>query len=247
MLGRGGFPTFPAGGGAIPPAGAAGRVLYDDGTNWVALAAGLAGQILTAHGAAAPSWENAPFATLVASHDGIDTYLLGRAVPLANTTGAQLRLYANGGGKFWISFNASFDGTNWTKDYASSAAALYEFSHLGDSATMTQVDDPGVTTWEVWATYSSTDSEGVTRNDAAIMVQFGSEYLTSSGGYIGGHVNFPKTFNIPPSTFTFNVFGASRVTGDINAVYATQYGVNWYAQLIAGAGDAFVFGSVTVY
>jgi hypothetical protein len=39
---------------------AIGDTAYFDGTNWVRLAAGVAGKILTANGAAAPTWEDAP-------------------------------------------------------------------------------------------------------------------------------------------------------------------------------------------
>lgn len=42
----------------FPPApAAAGRVIYDTGAAWDALAAGTEGKVLTAHGAAAPTWE----------------------------------------------------------------------------------------------------------------------------------------------------------------------------------------------
>lgn len=42
----------------FPPApSAAGRLIYDTGSAWTALAAGTEGKVLTAHGAAAPTWE----------------------------------------------------------------------------------------------------------------------------------------------------------------------------------------------
>ena len=242
-------PTGPTGaspGGVIPLPGAAGRVLYDDGAAWVALAAGLANQVLTSHGAAAPSWSDFPFATLAASYDGVDTYLIGRPVPLRDISGAMLRLYAHGGGEFWVAFNASFDGTGWTKDYAAGPSALHAFTYFGDHATYTQVDDPSVTTWNVWATYSRTDSAGETHNDESCVVQFGNEFMTPSGGYIGGFCAFRKRFNFTPSSFTFNVTASSRTTGDLHAVWATQVGFNWYTQLISGSGDAACFGTVTV-
>ena len=242
------FEEFPAGGsgGALPPAGQAGRVIYDDGAAWVALAAGLANQVLTSHGAAAPSWADVPFATLAASYDGVDTYLIGRPIPLRDVSGAMLRLYAHGGGSFWVATNASFNGTTWTKDYAAGPATLYSFDYLGNSAVWTQTDDPSVVTWSSWATYSETDRDGVTRNDAEIICQFGSEYWTPGGGYIGGSVNFPKKFNYTPSTFTFNASASNKLAGSLQYAWPTQYGVCWWSSVTAGAGDAYVFGTVTV-
>lgn len=51
-----------------PAPSAAGRVLYDNGTAWVALAAGTSGQVLKSNGAAAPSWATpAPQTVLLGS------------------------------------------------------------------------------------------------------------------------------------------------------------------------------------
>ena len=43
--------------GTVAAAGTLGRILYDDGAAWVALAIGTAGQRLTSQGGAAPTWE----------------------------------------------------------------------------------------------------------------------------------------------------------------------------------------------
>lgn len=43
-----------------PSPSSAGRLIYDSGTAWLALAAGTAGQILQSNGAAAPSWVDSP-------------------------------------------------------------------------------------------------------------------------------------------------------------------------------------------
>lgn len=81
---------------AIAPA--AGKILYYDATNLVALAAGTEGQILTAHGAAAPTWAAAAGGsgwtdggTIVATTSATDGVQIGPYAP-----GATFMIYAFG-------------------------------------------------------------------------------------------------------------------------------------------------------
>lgn len=89
-------------GGGIPLAGTAGRILYDNGANWTALAAGTSTQVL--HGGATPSWSAVSLTTDVSG-----------TLPVANG-GTGATSFANGGVLFSNGTVLTQDNTNLVWD-----------------------------------------------------------------------------------------------------------------------------------
>jgi hypothetical protein len=86
-----------------PAPSAAGRILYDTGSTWAALAAGTSGQVLTSGGAGAPSWATGGWTVVYA---------------LDWTAQNSINIKSSGDGSF------VFDGKTWTADGSANVGGL---------------------------------------------------------------------------------------------------------------------------
>ncbi|MBI3098566.1 MAG: hypothetical protein HYY93_10045, partial [Planctomycetes bacterium] len=93
--------------GSIPLAGTAGRILYDNGTNWTALAAGTSNQVLVCGGAGAPSWGNTISATANPQFGATSSTTTADGSALSGTASGAARVYGVFGSASSTTANAS--------------------------------------------------------------------------------------------------------------------------------------------
>jgi hypothetical protein len=148
-------------------------------------------------------------------------------------------------GTIWFTINASWNGTEWSKDVLGQMSSGYMFTVDGFNF-FTQPG--GTATWALydWATQTSLGPTGQITSPGQITAVFCAEFqATATTGYYGGCINFPKAFPYTPSSFTWTPTYTSGITGGPVVAVQLPFGVGWYVTY-SGAGDKYHGGYVTI-
>ncbi|MDQ7779410.1 MAG: hypothetical protein RDV41_06830, partial [Planctomycetota bacterium] len=136
--------------GTVPQAGTAGRILYDNGTAWTALAAGTSNQVLVCGGGGAPSWANAISGSAnpqfgVTTSSTVANNMALNVSQTGATVGTDYAIYANNTGAATTNVGLYATATGATNNYAAIFNAGYVGIGTTGPGTRLQVVESGLT------------------------------------------------------------------------------------------------------